>query len=56
MADRKDEETRGIVNYGGTNTFNGCAVGEGATIVNGEVVQGQKIDDKTKDKKRKGGR
>src|SRR5699024_4241086 len=50
---RHEENTTstGIVNYGGNNSYSGVAVGKGATIVNGKVVKGQKVDDK-KDKKK----
>lgn len=45
--------TTGIVNYGGKNSYTNTAVGEGATIINGEVVKGTKLPDTKKEKDKK---
>ena len=51
---RHEENTTstGIVNYGGNNSYSGVAVGKGATIVNGKVVKGEKVDNKNTNKKK----
>lgn len=54
MARQENTSQPGIVNWGGTNSFENTAFGEGAAIVNGEVVSGTKLPDtkNTKDGKK----
>lgn len=51
MAKRENENTTGIVNRGGTNSYENTAHGPGARVVNGKVVKGDQLPD-TKDKKK----
>ncbi|MGW8527018.1 hypothetical protein [Nocardiopsis sp. NPDC055824] len=45
MANYENEQVNtGIVNTGGRVTISNCAVGEGATIVNGRVVKGKTVN------------
>lgn len=56
MADKnvENEQVPGIVNLGGNNTYKNTVVGDGAMIVNGEIVRGEDADDKlNKDNKKK---
>ncbi|WP_170293730.1 MULTISPECIES: hypothetical protein [Nocardiopsis] len=49
MAEHKNEQVNtGIINRGGKNTMTNCAQGTGATVVNGQVVKGTKVDSKKK--------
>lgn len=34
----------GIVNYGGNNKITNSAQGKGATVVDGKITQGEKVD------------
>ena len=42
----------GIVNYGGTTTITNSAQGKGATVVNGKVTRGERVDTTKTDKKK----
>lgn len=53
MAEHKGKAINtGIVNYGGTTRITSSAQGKGATVVNGKVTRGERVDTTQTSKKK----